>query len=542
MKLVGLTVALSVGLAVIMAASFRVDVAANWEERRCEPGVVPIASFFKPALDPRSPSEFARANWSFCQKRYVVDALQAAAAAPKELAAGEAAVVGGVQEIAGDMADVFYNVWNFCYQAYSTFMDKMRGVAKLFQNFMINLYGIVNRLHGAVISIAYSLIALLVAFINSVQVALLVAVIVIGILIALQIILFFLLLPISGLIVTVTAIVSVAVVSIATAISATKIAEMFTPGVCFAAGTAVRLAEGGTVPIDRLKVGAVLGDGGRVTAVHRFRSADQLYVIHGIHVTGDHLVVMADGSLRPVRDHPDAEPVDLTVRDWLSGGRELWCLTTTTRRIPLVSVAGTDLLFADWEEIEAEDEEGLVAWYREVWRTLNGVHQPVDSVEPQLARVAPAPQPRVLRAEAGLAPDCHVVCVDWLGRRSLRRIMDVAVGDRVVCGASGESTTLVVGKVRLAGDQSTDAVRLPDGGIVSCASWTFSKETNLWTPAANAHPVCELHPTHWEHLYTASGDFWVGDCRIRDASDVGLEGLRTLVDDVVLPTKKEHHI
>jgi hypothetical protein len=537
MKLMGLTVVLSIGLAVIVAVGYRVDVAKHWEERRCEPGVVPIAGFFKPALDTRSPSEFARANWSFCQKRYVVDAIRAAAAVPKELAAAEAAVVGGVQEIASDMADVFHDVWNFCYQAYSTFMDKMRGVAKLFQNFMINLYGIVNRLHGAVISIAYSLISLLVAFINSVQVALMVAVIVIGILIALQIILFFLLLPISGLIVTVTAIVSVVVVSIATAISATKIAEMFTPGVCFAAGTAVRLADGTTKPIDSLATGTVLGDGGRVTAVHRFRSADQLYVLHGIEVTGDHLVVLADGSLRPVRDHPDAEPVDLTVGDWLGGGRELWCLTTTTRRIPLVTAAGTDMLFADWEEIEAEDEEGLVAWYREVWRTLNGVHQPVL-----------APQPRVLRAEAGLAPDCHVVCVDWLGRRSLRRIMDVAVGDRVVCGASGESTTRVVGKVRLAGDQSTDAVRLPDGGIVSCATWTSdsgrsdSGGRTLWTPAANAHPVCELHPTHWEHLYTASGDFWVGDCRVRDASDVGLEGLRTLVDDVVLPTKKEHHI
>lgn len=531
MKLVGLTVVLSIGLAVIMAASFRVDVAKNWEERRCEPGVVPIAGFFKPALDPRTPSEFARANWSFCQKRYVVDALQAAAAVPKELAAGEAAVVSGVQEIAGDIADVFYDVWNFCYQAYSTFMDKMSGVAKLFQNFMINLYSIVNRLHAAVISIAYSLIALLVAFINSVQVALLVAVIVIGILIALQIILFFLLLPISGLIVTVTAIVSVVVVSIATAISATKIAEMFTPGVCFAVGTAVRLAKGSTTPIERLEVGAVLGDGSRVTAVHRFRSADQLYVLQGIHVTGDHLVVLADGSLQPVRDHPDAEPVDLTVRDWLSGGRELWCLTTTTRRIPLANDSGKDLLFADWEEIDAEDEKSLVAWYREVWRTLNGVHQP-----------AMAPQPRVLRAEAGLAPDCHVVCVDWLGRHSLRRIMDVNVGDHVVCGANGESTTLVVGKVRLAGDQSTDAVSLPDGGIVSCATWISDSGRNLWTPAANAHPVCELHPTHWEHLYTASGDFWVGNCRVRDASDVGLEGLRTLVEDVVLPTKKEHHI
>ena len=562
-QLITVTIALVLGLGASFSFAFRTDIAANWEAKRCEPGVVPIAGIFKPSTDPRTRAEFAAANARHCEGIYVKEALRAAAAAPRELMEASSDVAGLAEDAADAVGDLFVNLWNFCYSAYSAFQDRMKGAAKLFHNFMIQLHSITERLQAAVLSIVFGLMSLIVAYLSSVQLILIVAIVIIGILIALQIILFFVLLPISGLIISMTALVAVVVVSVATAIAAATVAEMFTPGVCFAAGTPVLFADGTTKPIEAVRNGDVVAGGGVVTAVHYFRSNDTLYDLYGVQVTGDHLVVIGDDDgqhscsqasshscsqasshyrLVPVRDHPDARPL---ADGWFGSSRDLWCLTTTSRRIPVLSRLGHNndktrsgdsglghgyekdtVWFADWEEIDEDDTESLTAWYSAVWRELNGP-----------SPVVIKPPARVLDAEAGLAPDCLVACPGWFGQRTWRRVMDIAVGDRVF-DADGAVTT-VVGRVVIAGDQSTDAVFLPveEGTgpqIVSCATWLYSG--HRWAPAG-LHPLipCDLHPVHWEHLYTESGTFVLaGGWAVRDASDVGLGGLRTLVEDVVL--------
>jgi hypothetical protein len=563
-QLITVTIALVLGLGASFSFAFRTDIAANWEAKRCEPGVVPIAGVFKPTTDPRTRVEFAAANARHCEGIYVKEALRAAAAAPRELMEASSDVAGLAEDAADAVGDLFVNLWNFCYSAYSSFQDRMKGAAKLFHNFMIQLHSITERLQGAVLSIVFGLMSLIVAYLSSVQLILIVAIVIIGILIALQIILFFVLLPISGLIISMTALVAVVVVSVATAIAAATVAEMFTPGVCFAAGTPVLLVDGTTTkPIEAVRNGDVVAGGGVVTAVHHFRSSDTLYDLRGVQVTGDHLVVMGDSShyrLAPVREHPEARAV---TDDWLGRPRDLWCLTTSSRRIPVRSDSDSGLghgsdsnsnsnsdtvWFADWEEIDEDDDASLAAWYSAVWRELNGPgpsgpsgpsersgHGPSERSGP--SPVVIKPPARVLDAEAGLAPDCLVACPGWFGQRTWRRIMDIATGDRVF-DAEGAVTT-VVGRVVIAGDQSTDAVLLPvEEGmgpqIVSCATWL--RRDHLWAPAALQRLTpCELHPVHWEHLYTESGTFILaGDWAVRDASDVGLGSLHTLVEDVVL--------
>ena len=513
----GLTALLTIGLSAVIGAAFRVNVAANWNEQRCDSYVVPIAGFFKPAADPRTAAQFATDNWIFCQKEYVQNALRVAAEAPAALANAEAASVGIVQDIASTAADVFFDLWKFCYETYSSFMDQMKVMGKLFHNFMINIYGITQRLNAATLSIIYGLIGLIVTVINSIQVTLIVAIIVVGIILVLQIILFFVLMPISGLIVTVTALVSVVVVSVATAIAAATVAELFTPGACFAKGTQVQLADGTSRPIESVRLGDKLSDGGYVTAVHTFRSYDTLYNLGGVYVTGDHLVMHSTGRIH-VSDHPAA--VKQSDISWLA--KELWCLTTTTRCIPCGS-----LMFADWEEIPETDMKGLQSWFRHVWLTLNG------------SIFKGRPVPHILDSEAGLSPDCLVQCADWLGRRITKPIRNVRIGDRVFDGPT--STTTVIGKVAIAGDQSTNAVEMPgENGVqlVSCATWV--RQGFMWKPANGT--LREVHPVFWEHLYTQSGQFLLdGDHLVRDASDVGLERLRTLVDSIVLrPVESEH--
>lgn len=504
-EFMALTIALTIGLGATMAASYRVNIGENWDTRRCDPYVVPIAGFFKPASDTRTAAEFATDNWNFCQKEYVQNALRVAAQAPQALADAEASTVGMVQDISSVVADVFFNLWNVCYETYAAFMEKMKTVARLFQNFFVNLYGITERLNAAALSIIYGLISLIVTVVNSVQVTLIVAIIVVGIILIMQILLFFLLLPISGLIITVTAIVSVAVVVMATAIAASMVAEMFGTGSCFTRDTII-LRKDDTCAIHEIRLGDVLQDGGRVTAIHQFRSCDQVYDLEGVHVSGDHLI----GGVR-VGDRPDAIPLDWSFRP-------LWCLTTTTRTIPCQGRNGP-VVFADWEEIANDDEEGLREWYEAIWLTLN---------EEPLVPATDA----VLNSEAGLLPDTLIGCLNWMGLVVYRPLRDIVVGDWV-CDGDG-TCTLVVGKVVVAGDQTTDIVSV-GGVMMSCATWTLQNE--VWAPARGS--VTDIHPVTLEHLYTRSGVFFANGTLVRDASDLGLDQLRHLVDSIVLDKTRD---
>jgi hypothetical protein len=337
--------------------------------------------------------------------------------------------------------------------------------------------------------------------------------------------------------------VSVAVVVVASAIAAATVAELFSPGTCFAKGTPVLLRDGTTKAIETIRLGDVLAEGGIVTACHSFWSPDDLYSLEGIQVTGDHLVWTADGKRIPVRSHPAATRLPPTFLRFLQGGTDVWCLTTTDRIIPckaLVTAASAKataaiataasatatVRFADWEEIDEEDTTALTAWYTEVWRTLNK-EIPVIPV-----------MTHVLEAEAGLSPDCQVACMDWRGSLVYKPIRDIVVGEQVF--DSPTTTTMVVGKVRVAGDQATDAVSIPcpDGPqIMTCATWV--RDYNyIWQSAAASGKPIEIHAIEWQHLYTKSGSFMLnGYTRVRDASDVGLDHLRPLVDSIILSTE-----
>jgi hypothetical protein len=534
-KFLALTIGLTIGVAVTLAASYRADIARNWEAKRCDPGVVPIAGIFKPDNDPRTATQFAKDNWDECRKEYVQAAIRVAAEAPKEMAAAEEAVVGVAKDVADKIGDVFVGIWRFCYEAYSTFVDDMKGTAKLMHNFLINLHQVVDRLQAAALSIVYGLIALVVSVLNSVQVVLIAAIVIIGILIALQIILFFLLLPISGLIITVTAIVSVAVVVIATAISAAMVAEMYTTEGCFVTGTPVLLADGKARPIEQLLLGDILVDGARVQAIHRFVTTEGMYDIDGIQVSGNHMVVVEDESSRerlvPVCEYPAAQEV--AHRSWffgLAGGgaREIWCLTTSTRRIYCEGKSGAAHVFADWEEIPDSEIETLRRWEATVWRTLN----------PD-APAADAPT-SYMSSEAAIASDCFLRVVDWRGALVWRRAADIAVGTRIVENNGGD-VTVVTGIVDISPELIYSAVALPSGEhgsqVVSGGSWILAglrAHPAQWDHPLDYRPV-EVAGRKWRHLYTASGRLLLsGGWSVRDASEVGMKRLDELVEEIIL--------
>jgi hypothetical protein len=537
-KFAVMTIVLSVVLAATVAAGFRTAIAANWEAYRCDPGVAAMAGAFKPADDPRTATEFATDNWRDCQKDYIQNALRIAAKGPAELADAQGAVVGAAEEMTSGLAKVFTDLWAFCYEAYSMFMDRMKGVAQLFHNFLIKLTELVGRAHAAATSIAFALIGVITTFVNTLIVVLIVVAIVIGVILAMSILLFFIFPELLAVAIGLVALIAVGFAAVA--------AEGFAPGVCFEPGT--RVATGptprDTQPIEMLRVGDRLGDGSTVTAVHRFWCRDTIYIVDGIHVTGDHLRVDPDQPTRlvPVRSLPPtvATPVPRTWSSWARGGHDLWCLTTTSRRIPVVAPAtNTIQMFADWEEIPADNTEALRDWHAEVWETLNG-RQGVAVDRPLAA---------VLRSDPALAANTQIPVLGWGGARLWKRVADVEIGDRVITSAAtNDQTTMVTGKVQLAASSVPVAIELPSAThgpqIVSAATWLWQTHRDgeeVWAPAMGSLsrlPVVtetERLPDSWWHLYTESGIVTVsGGWRLRDASDVGLWRLRDIVEEVVL--------
>lgn len=530
-QLAGLTVVLLVGLASIVALSYRSYIADNWDQSRCEPGVIPLAGLFKPTDDPRTAAEFAADNWSFCQREYVQDAIRVAANAPATLAEATTDTVAAASEMAGVTGDIFADLWHFCHDVYRKFMGQMATTATLFRNFMIRLYSLVDRLQGSALSIVYSLIAVIVGIVNSIHVTVMAAVIVVGIMIALQIILFFLIWPISGLLATVAAMVNVVVISMATAVAGAT-GELFSGGsaACFTSDSPIRMADGSFKPIAEIRVGDMLyGPGSnRVTAVHRSVTKEAVYAVGSVRVTGNHLIYQGS-ELCYVKHLP------LSVRGApLEEGVEklVWCLTTGDRKIPTATET-----FADWEEMAEDDVVGKTAWYYDVLKSLNdddeggldGLANPfhtacvrgldVEGDHRSLYEIFHHPReptPAILGSDAGFSQNTKVLMSDgqWTP------ISEIRIGDRICSNERFKHSTPVTGVVEIEGDLETDAIAL-GSAIMTPSVWV--REDGDYKAAAfhsSATPV-ELHPVRWYHLYTACGTFIVqGSLTVRDAAEV----------------------
>jgi hypothetical protein len=402
----------------------------------------------------------------------------------------------------------------------------MKTTAKLFQNMLLNMKSMVDRLQASILSIVYALISLVTAFVNTVRVVVIVAIVIIGILIGLSILIMWFFPPIFILTDLMMALAVTAVVAIGVELAEV---EGFQHGHCFVTGTSVVMENGVRKLIEQVRIGDVLSDGAEVTATHQFLSADTVFNLYGIHVTGDHLVYRADGTRGHVKDHPDAVPLPAS---WncLGSRRTLWCLTTTSRKIPCLNSKNEVMVFADWEEIEAGDEASLQKWYAGVWTSLNG-------------RVPLRKSTRAcLDSEAAISPACRVEVQRWGTRSTWIRASEVRIGDRMIL--SPTETTEVIGIVHLGLDEVDTAISLESAEgdqIVSLGTWVLGSSGSgkgilppLWAPPLGL-PVTKERPAEWLHFYTDSGQIRLGgNWILRDASDVGSENVRHLVNTVVL--------
>ena len=115
--------------------------------------------------------------------------------------------------------------------------------------------------------------------------------------------------------------------------------------VCFHGSTLVPIEGAGLIRIDCIQLGDRLADGGSVTGLFKLSANDQdIVVLKGVVVTGNHSVLHPRRGWIPAREHEDATS--------FHGPRPkyVYCLVTTCKRLMLNGV-----VFADWDDIDEED-------------------------------------------------------------------------------------------------------------------------------------------------------------------------------------------
>lgn len=474
-----LTIGLIVGLGLLVAGVEMNKIQANWDDRRCDISVMAVAGRFKPTDDPRTPSQFAKDNFSFCTEKLAQAAMNVAMAPVSAVMNQQANVAGGITysltRVRTLVAKVFEGFTAYISAFFKRYEHVIYEVSRVVQHLKLAF----GRVSAIAMSMIFTGLTMIKGMMNTIDFAIRVVVILLGIIVALLIILFFILFPFIPFFLTLI-VGLLAVVGGATAGSL----EAYRQSFCFAGDTLVAMADGRTVPIREIHVGDVLaGAAGPVSAVMRLDgSKTPLYELAGIRVSGSHLVA-AGSAWHTVAEDPRAVATGLCEP-------ELYCLNTAGRIIPVIG-SGETVLFRDWEEMDAADISGQYGWTYTVLSMLNdgGPHAKWP------ATVAPATIP--LMSREALIPT----------RTGVKRAGEIEIGDLVGdMDAGGEITyTEVIGVVDGTAPEGTQQiVREAAGEWIRVAGPALAAGRGIFTESGS-------------HL-VAAGSALV---HVRDFSEVG---------------------
>lgn len=235
---------------------------------------------------------------------------------------------------------------------------------------------------------------------------------------------------------------------------------------CFAPDTRIAMADGTHRSIASVKIGDLLADGGRVTSTYLFDgSATKMVRLAGVHVSGNHYVL--DGEWIQADEHAASVAApSLTY---------LWCLSTTTNRIPVVGDRGI-LVCADYEE--SSDPAVIVEAQSIAEMQLNG-----------------STGPTVPDYSLGLDPTLNV----FMANGTWKQLADVIIGDTLLGGA------VVAGLIR---EVCPTQCKTPGGHYVAAAQLVF--HSGSWIRAAHLWPTVD-RPTVLNHLMVSNNlGFTVG--------------------------------
>jgi hypothetical protein len=325
----------------------------NWDNRRCDLPVMFGASYFKPANDPRSDTEFAGDNMSFCMKQRVSQIMELIMSPFMVIFNGQMGVAGGI----GDGLNILRNILNNMKQAFLSFL------LPFYQRYVNTAYQVMSitqrmrmafqKANAIVLALVFSGLTIVRGMINVKDFIIKVVLIILGILVALVIILFFILAPfVGGLILPTIAAIS----AVAGAGAVGGMADAF----CFSPETPIQMADGTLKEIGKLVVGDETKGGGKVTTVIKttgenvplfsigdsgagagdVRASNEL--VSSYHIVWD----SGKNTWCFAKDHPRANKT-------LKMRKELVCISTEKR----VFATASGLIARDWEELDDTDVE-----------------------------------------------------------------------------------------------------------------------------------------------------------------------------------------
>ena len=364
---IGLLIVFIVGLGVLLGSMDIQNIQAEWPKRRCEPAVMFSGFLYKPSTDTRSATAFAADNFSFCV-RSLIDSVFAELLAPilgvfsQQMSAANTTngVFNSVRNQIGNTFRSFGGVFNDFFDTYKRGTLQLSRITQLLKQAML-------KVSAAMVSIVFLGISLMTSLLNSYDFVVKVVIIIMSILVALIVLLFFALVPFMPIIFTTIAILTAA--GLGSAVGG--MAGAF----CIDPDAQVLLATGRTVSLKNINIGDILGDNcGVVEGILETDTEGPLYDIGGVVISGSHMIEGPNGTNIFAEDHPAASPVTETPS-------KLIILNTSTRKIPIVMPATkTILTVKDWEEFPEDDEEGKQLWETLVWDILNpGIETPHGS-------------------------------------------------------------------------------------------------------------------------------------------------------------------
>jgi hypothetical protein len=511
--------ALFILLGVLVAIGRRKEVMDNWEKYRTNPLYLMTAFLYKPDDDPRSRFEFANDTFHDVMSAYSKDTLKSTMVPMASMMNVIGGSLGSSMRGMNNIDSILEIMMQSLDGILGVFEARYKSVLHRLKMTFAGLINAMNRTWGIAVNSLWQSIATIQAILSTVDLIIKIVIIILVILVAIIIFLFLFMWPVIPVILTVIGI----IVSAGMGAAVGGMASAF----CFAEDTMVEMNTGQVKPISEIKLGDVLAGGAITTAVMEFSyETAEMYSLHGISVSGSHIIYPGeDGLGEPifVRDHPDA------IRNfrWYEKPITLYCLSTTTHRIPIVSLntntAGhiirKRILFSDWEELTEDDETVQLKWNRHVFETLNpGAEWDANSAE--------------VRSEAVIQASIKVRTPS----RGDLEISNIRPGMEVL-DAVGQPTR-VVGVVRTAWNQvkSTTA-----GGSISGAAWIRDDTNGIWKQMpTNSGPPSSKMP--WYSLFTEAGTYMLkSGVGIRDFSDVGLDNISETYS-WVLDVLKKHRL
>jgi hypothetical protein len=358
-----ITFGLLFALGLTIANLERTTVMNEWTDRRCELPIIAAAAFFKPDSDPRTTSAFAADNFSFCLQTTVEKFITLFMAPINSLFGKQVGLTGDAMNMIGSIRNLAQNMYNAFLSYMDVYFKKFNRSVFEMSRITQHLRMAMDRANAVAVSMIYIGASIFRGIINSIQFMIKVILIICGIMLAIIIILFFVLFPVMPLILATLAAIITAVMVFAGILSSSISADANDKmgGLCFAEGTLVQTVdekgEMHAVPVEKIHNGDELADGcGTITAIIRMKGDNiALRNLHGINVSGSHVVKGTDGEWKLVADDERAVPTE-------HRSRIIYCFNTTSNNLPIISSNGSIILFRDWEELSYDDEKGQYIW------------------------------------------------------------------------------------------------------------------------------------------------------------------------------------